>query len=291
MNAPPADGPAGPRLESLAFLVGGLALLTLFALGIARADHWLAPSVRLQFRTFDAAGLKPGMEVRISGFPVGRVERIVLQQDAQVRVELELRDPYRSMVGRRSRAERAQNGLIGDRYIAITPDPAAIGQAPIADGQTILFSARPNLDDLLEELASSRIPLQRALSSGLSLAETRLPRSLDQLDRTLAATRRLAARLEADTQRSSGELDRTLAATRQLAQRLEGRADATATDLTALLRRLERTEAETRPLLLTTLRELTTMAGATNRLVKTLNDSWLIDLIERPGERPGERRP
>jgi phospholipid/cholesterol/gamma-HCH transport system substrate-binding protein len=133
-------------------------------------------------------------------------------------------------------------------------------------------------------VASSRIPLQRALSGGLNLAETRLPRSLDQLDQTLAATRRMATRLEADTQRSSGELNRTLGATRALAERLENRADGTAADLSALIRRLERTETQTRPLLLQTLRELTTMAAATNRLVKTLNESWLIKLIEQPGD-------
>ncbi|MCP9787056.1 MlaD family protein, partial [Cyanobium sp. N5-Cardenillas] len=230
----PTAPPRRPRPQSLVVLAGAVGLLGLFVLGIARAGNWLAPSVRLQFRTLDAAGLYPGMAVRISGFAVGQVRRILLQPDAQVLVELELRDPYRSMVGRRSRAELAQIGLLGDSYIAITPDPAAVGQPPIGDGETIVFSSRPDLEDLLAEVASSRIPLQRAVSSGLSLAETRLPRSLDQLDQTLAASRRLATRLESDAQRSSSELNRTLAATRQLAQRLEGRADGTAADLSAL---------------------------------------------------------
>ncbi len=287
----PSETSTGVRPPSMLFLAGGLALLVLFVLGIARAGHWLAPSVRLQFRTLDAAGLKTGMPVRISGFPVGQVSRIVLQQDAQVLVELELRDPYRAMVGRRSRAELAQTGLIGDEYIAISPDPGAIGKTPIGDGESIVFTARPGLSDLLKDVASSRIPLQQAVSSGLNLAETRLPRSLDQLDRTLAASRQLAARLETDTQRSSAELNRTLATTRQLAQRLEGRADTTATDLSALLRRLERTETETRPLLLTTLRELSSMANATNRLVKTLSNSWLFELIDRPGDHLRDRKP
>jgi phospholipid/cholesterol/gamma-HCH transport system substrate-binding protein len=266
-------------------------LLGLFVVGMARAGNWLTPSVRLQFRTLDAAGLQTGMAVRISGFAVGQVRRILLQPDAQVLVELELRDPYRSMVGRRSRAELAQIGLLGDSYIAITPDPAAVGQPPIGDGETLVFTNRPDLDDLLAEVASSRIPLQRAVSSGLSLAETRLPRSLDQLDQTLAASRRLATRLESDAQRSSSELNRTLAATRQLAQRLEGRADGTAADLSALIRRLESTETQTRPLLLQTLRELTTMAATTNRLVTTLNESWLFELIDRPGAHLKDRRP
>jgi len=287
----PTAPPRRPGPQSLVFLAGAVGLLGLFVVGIARAGNWLAPSVRLQFRTLDAAGLQTGMAVRISGFAVGQVRRILLQPDAQVLVELELRDPYRSMVGRRSRAELAQIGLLGDSYIAITPDPAAVGQPPIGDGETIVFNSRPDLEDLLTEVASSRIPLQRAISSGLSLAETRLPRSLDQLDQTLAASRRLATRLETDAQRSSNELNRTLAATRLLAQRLEGRADGTAADLSALIRRLESTETQTRPLLLQTLRELTTMAATTNRLVKTLNESWLFELIDRPGEHLKDRRP
>lgn len=287
----PTAPPRRPGPQSLVFLAGAVGLLGLFVVGIARAGNWLTPSVRLQFRTLDAAGLQTGMAVRISGFAVGQVRRILLQPDAQVLVELELRDPYRSMVGRRSRAELAQVGLLGDSYIAITPDPAAVGQAPIGDGETLVFTSRPDLDDLLAEVASSRIPLQRAVSSGLSLAETRLPRSLDQLDQTLAASRRLATRLESDAQRSSSELNRTLGATRQLAQRLEGRADGTAADLSAFIRRLESTETQTRPLLLQTLRELTTMAATTNRLVKTLNESWLFELIDRPGDHLKDRRP
>jgi phospholipid/cholesterol/gamma-HCH transport system substrate-binding protein len=287
----PTASPRRPGPQSLVFLAGAVGLLGLFVVGMARAGNWLTPSVRLQFRTLDAAGLQTGMAVRISGFAVGQVRRILLQPDAQVLVELELRDPYRSMVGRRSRAELAQIGLLGDSYIAITPDPAAVGQPPIGDGETLVFTSRPDLDDLLAEVASSRIPLQRAVSSGLSLAETRLPRSLDQLDQTLAASRRLATRLESDAQRSSSELNRTLAATRQLAQRLEGRADGTAADLSALIRRLESTETQTRPLLLQTLRELTTMAATTNRLVTTLNESWLFELIDRPGAHLKDRRP
>ncbi len=287
----PTASPRRPGPQSLVFLAGAVGLLGLFVVGMARAGNWLTPSVRLQFRTLDAAGLQTGMAVRISGFAVGQVRRILLQPDAQVLVELELRDPYRSMVGRRSRAELAQIGLLGDSYIAITPDPAAVGQPPIGDGETLVFTNRPDLDDLLAEVASSRIPRQRAVSSGLSLAETRLPRSFDQLDQTLAASRRLATRLESDAQRSSSELNRTLAATRQLAQRLEGRADGTAADLSALIRRLESTETQTRPLLLQTLRELTTMAATTNRLVTTLNESWLFELIDRPGAHLKDRRP
>ena len=72
---------------------------------------------------------------------------------------------------------------------------------------------------------------------------------------------------------------------------MERRADGTAADLSALIRRLESTETQTRPLLLQTLRELTSMASTTNRLVKTLNESWLFELIDRPGDHLKDRRP
>jgi phospholipid/cholesterol/gamma-HCH transport system substrate-binding protein len=32
------------------------------------------------------------------------------------------------------------------------------------------------------------------------------------------------------------------------------------------------------------------MATATNRLVKTLNDSWIFELIDRPGEHLRDRQ-
>jgi len=288
--AAPAPGPPrSPAPQSLLFLAGAVALLGLFVLGIARAGNWLAPSVRLHFRALDAAGLQAGMAVRISGFAVGQVRRIVLQPDAQVLVELELRDPYRSMVGRRSRAELAQLGLLGDSYIAITPDPAAIGQPPIGDGETLVFTSRPAIDDLIAEVASSRIPLQRALSSrpdpGGDTPAPQPRRTGPHPGGHPPPGDAPGGRYPAQQQRAQPHPG----GPRALAERLESRADGTAADLSALIRRLESAESETRPLLLQTLRELSTMATATNRLVKTLNESWVIELIERTGEPRGER--
>ena len=276
-----------PRLQKLAVLGGAILLLAGFATSIGAARHWLTSTTRLQFRTLSAGGLSPGMGVKISGFPVGRVRSIRLQNDAQVLVELDLDDRYRAMVGRRSRAELAQDGLLGNTYVTLTPDPAAFGQAPIRSGETLLFTSRPTVNQLLLDLADTRVLLEKTLRGGANLAERRVPRSLDELDRTLVRARGLAGHLETETGTSARELNRTLASSRQLASRLEGRANATAAGVDALVQGAGQAEREAVPQLLATLRELNTMAASTNRLVKTLNESWLLQLVEQPLLRPG----
>ena len=99
--------------------------------------------------------------------------------------------------------------------------------------------------------------------------------------------RGLAGHLETETGTSARELNRTLASSRQLDSRLEGRANATAAGVDALVQGAGQAEREAVPQLLATLRELNTMAASTNRLVKTLNESWLLQLVEQPLLRPG----
>ena len=87
MENDPALPIATPSPQSLAVIAGGLVLAGTFLLAMGGAGSWFQPGVRLQFRTLDATGLQPGMAVKISGFPVGRVREIRLQPDAQVLVE------------------------------------------------------------------------------------------------------------------------------------------------------------------------------------------------------------
>ncbi|MFM8606075.1 MAG: MlaD family protein [Cyanobium sp.] len=276
-----------PRLQKLAVLGGATLLLAGFAASMGEARRWLTPTTRLQFRTLSAGVLSPGMGVKISGFPVGRVRSIRLQNDAQVLVELDLEDRYRAMVGRRSRAELAQDGLLGNTYIALTPDPAAFGQAPIRSGETLLFTSQPTVNELLLDLADTRVLLEKTLRGGANLAEWRVPRNLDELDRTLVRARGLAGHLQTETGTSARELNRTLASSRQLASRMAGRANAPRAGIDSLVKGAGQAEREAVPQLLATLRELNTMATSTNRLVKTLNESWLLQLMERPLLGPG----
>ncbi len=256
---------ARPRpfdLEHWGLLGGGATLLALLVLAMGTPRNWWTRNLQLNFRTYSAAGLQEGMAVKISGFPVGRVQRIRLLNDAQVQVTLEIAASRQGMVGRRSRATVAQDGLINRPYIAISPDLSALGHRdPISSGDTLIFESSPDIATLIKEVASSRVPLQQMLTRAGSLVEQRVPRSLDQLDRTLGSGERLANLLEREVAQGSGSL--------------QGRVARATDNLETTLTTLQGT-----------LVEIQSLARSSNSLLQGIRRSWLMQLLEPAGTPP-----
>jgi phospholipid/cholesterol/gamma-HCH transport system substrate-binding protein len=265
--------PWGQGLQGLALLAGGVVLLATYFTSMGTSRNWWRPSVGLQFRTYSAAGLKPGMAVKISGFAVGRVRRLQLNPDGQVLVDLDLGESYRAMVGRRSRASLAQDSLLGTPYVAISPDPAAVGGAGIGSGEAIVYDPSPDPKSLLIELAETRIPLQKALGASARLAGRRIPATLNELDRTLVASRQLATSLRREAGSTAAQLRSTTDTVQQVLSDSAG------------------TGERTLPLLLQTLQELNAMATNTNTLVRRIQQSWLFDLVSPPADQPAPAAP
>ncbi|MFM7696598.1 MAG: MlaD family protein [Vulcanococcus sp.] len=249
-------------LEHWTLLGGAASLLVLLVLAVGTPRNWWSRNLQLNFRTYSAAGLQEGMAVKISGFPVGFVQRVRLLNDAQVQVTLEIAASRQGMVGRRSRATVAQDGLINRPYIAITPDLSALGHRdPISSGDTLIFESSPDIATLIKEVASSRVPLQQMLTRAGSLVEQRVPRSLDQLDRTLGSGERLANLLEREVAQGSGSL--------------QGRVARTTDNLETTLTTLQGT-----------LVEIQSLARSSNSLLQGIRRSWLMQLLEPAGTPP-----
>ena len=243
-------------LEHWALLGGGACLLGLLVLAIGAPRNWWSRNLELNFRTYSAAGLQEGMPVKISGYPVGRVQRIRLLNDAQVQVTLEISASRQALVGHRSRATVTQDGLINRPYIAISPDLSALGHRdPISSGDTLIFESSPDIATLIKEVASSRVPLQQMLTRAGALMERRVPRSLDQLDRTLGSGERLANLLEREVAEGSGSL--------------KGRVARATDNLETTLTTLQGT-----------LVEIQSLARSSNSLLQGIRRSWLIQLLE-----------
>ncbi len=260
-------------LQGVALLAGGAVLLAAYLTSMGTSRNWWKPSVGLQFRTYSAAGLKAGMAVKISGFAVGRVRSLQLRPDGQVLVDLDLGESYRPMVGRRSRASLAQDSLLGNPYVAISPDPTSVGSAGIGSGEVIVYDPSPDLKSLLIELAETRIPLQKALGASARLAGRRIPATLNELDRTLVASRQLATSLRREAGSTAAQLRHTTGTVQQVLSDSAG------------------TGERTLPLLLQTLQELNAMATNTNTLVRRIQQSWLFDLVSPPTDQPAPAAP
>lgn len=256
-----------PNLEHRSLLTVCLALLVLVVAGMGAPRNWWTRNLELSFRTYSAAGLKPGMPVMISGYPVGRVQHIHLLPDAQVQVTLLVGATQEPMIGRRSRASLAQDSLLGSPYIAITPDLSDLGQrAELANGEALIYEPSPGLNTLIKELAASRLPLQEVLTNTARLVEKRLPRSLETLERTLGSGERLA-----------NNLDRELV----------GRAGSLQTSVNAASSDLERTLNTVQ----STLVEIQSLARSSNTLLQGLSRSWLMRMLEPATATPGPATP
>lgn len=242
--------------EHRGWLGGSLLLLLLLVAGMGVPRNWWSPSVELSFRTYSAARLKPGMPVMISGYPVGQVQRIHLLNDAQVHVTLQVARAQRFMIGPRSRVALAQDDLLSSPYIAINPDLHDLDRrGPGAQGETLIYEDSPSMASLFKDLAASRVPLQTLLNSSARLVEQRMPRSLDQLDRTMGSGERLVNSLERDLAGRAGALEARV-------ERATGQLETTLSAVQS------------------TLGDIQALARSSNALLQGLSRSWLLQLLQ-----------
>ncbi|GAB6162080.1 outer membrane lipid asymmetry maintenance protein MlaD [Desulfothermus naphthae] len=104
----------------------------------------------IKARFSNITGLKTGNEVRISGVEVGRVKDIILNpKDFYVIVVMEIRKDIK--LSDDSIASIKTNGLIGDKYISISPGGSDIYLSP----GDIIVDTEPPVD--FEELVSKYV--------------------------------------------------------------------------------------------------------------------------------------
>jgi phospholipid/cholesterol/gamma-HCH transport system substrate-binding protein len=200
------------------FLLTGVLLAVGSLLALAREKHWGQPRFPVLLRTFNADGLRPGMEVRLSGMPVGRVEQLSLQPDASVLVRLGVEQRHRRLIGPGSRAFEGQEGLVGDHYIGIEPRPLGPGVMPAAQG-ALALPYEPSIDGrtLIAGLLASKRQVDRTLEQTQRLASADVPRTLGALRGTMASVDRLSAQTGQELKPTLGRVRQTLGQVDQLA--------------------------------------------------------------------------
>ena len=231
--------------ERLGLLGGSVVLGGLIVLGMGAPRNWWSNNIRLRFETSNGAGISPGMQVMIAGYPVGRVRQVRLLNNARVQVSLSVGADQAHMIGRRSRATLTQDNLLDKAYIAINPDVSqALPEAPGGDVRSIGYEASPSLAVLIRKLAANRVPLEKVITSTATLVDQRLPRSLDQLDQTLISGQRLAGSIQRELVGNSDNLERTLSSVQS------------------------------------TLSEIQLLARSSNALLQSISRSWLMQLLQ-----------
>lgn len=270
----PGSGTA-PALsrQGMVTIIGAVLLLGGLLIGMAQEQIWVLFTKPVEFITDDANGLSPGLPVRLSGFTIGRVDRVDLRRDAKVLVTLRIQPSYRSMLGPRSLVRLDQEGLVGSSYLNVTADPTSSGK----EEGPLRLSYDPPVDvkDLLVALAQSRLPLNRLLNQTATLAETSLPRAMHEVERTVRAAGSLSLSLQQQSVLTATQARQTLRTYESLGQDGRQSLSASSQDLDTLL-----------PLLRDTLKDVRTTAQTSQTLLDRLSGSWLMPLLEAPPASP-----
>jgi phospholipid/cholesterol/gamma-HCH transport system substrate-binding protein len=204
---------------------------------------------KIQFR--DASNLKASSVVRISGVPVGKVEKISLADVGKVLVSVSLPEKIRPKVD--ASAEVVAVGFVGDAAIEFDPGHAA---EPLPHDRVILGTMRAGLTDRAGELSDrADSVLLGAQTIVNQKTADELYETLNQLQATLKATQRTMAVLSDQRSGPAAELTRTMASFRALSTRLDstlanpalartlGRADTLTGNLATMTSQLTTTSA------------------------------------------------
>lgn len=234
--------------------VGALVILSL---GLLVAFVLLLGDFRLQegftiYVDYDnAAGLKPGADVAISGIKAGRVEQIEflggkldpdVGRPVMVRAKLVLEDPMKDAVRRDSEFYITTQGVLGEKYIEIltrdlsSPPLASEAKVRGVDPPRIelmLAKASDLLTDISDLLGRDDVPVGDLIRNANSLTkhadeilvENRgtLKNLLTNTDETVTNAKQLTASLNEGVGDGT-ELRETLVSARNLTETLERRA-------------------------------------------------------------------
>lgn len=131
------------------FVLIGLAVLVYFSLRYGVESLPAGDSITTVARFSNAGGLTKGAPVTMAGVPVGSVEKLTLSSDFYALVELKLKKGFH--IPADSTASIRSKGLLGDKYVALSPGP---GDEPLTEGARITDTeSSVDLESLLSRFA------------------------------------------------------------------------------------------------------------------------------------------
>ena len=193
-----------PRFRNLErkigiFIATALAGILIAAVLFGLQKDFFTKKYSLYFATDSGTGFTKGMPVKLSGFRIGRVTAISLNDLAMVDVSLEIDADYRSWIRSDSIAKLVKEGLVGDSVIAISvgsPD-----KPQLKDKDSIVFIPTRSLDELADEVAKQVKTLLTEVNGITRYINDpdgdlkKTIRNAEQLTRNLEGTRQNADRL------------------------------------------------------------------------------------------------
>ncbi|UXY14320.1 MlaD family protein [Chitiniphilus purpureus] len=240
-----------PRFQWLSWRVGAFVgsaamLLIMLVVLLGLKQGYFVPKSRLHFVAENGKGMLPGMQVRLSGFKIGVVDSVALNEQAKVDVELLVEERYLKWIKPDSSALMQQEGLIGDHYIEIVG--GSPNAPPVEDGAKLTFAPTMGLSEIALDLRGHVLPVIDSVQGTLDYLNDpqgdlrATAANVRRLSTELHETRAAVDKLLANLDRLTGEqVPQVLASTDAALRRTERIAGELEQRLPGMLDRLDGT--------------------------------------------------
>jgi phospholipid/cholesterol/gamma-HCH transport system substrate-binding protein len=111
----------------------------------------------LTFTVEKGTGFSRGMPVKLSGFRIGRINSISLNEAAMVDIEIQIGSKYQKWIKTDSVARLVKEGLVGDNIIEISVGSQKSDS--LKDGATIAFEKTKGLEEVANDIADKVKPV------------------------------------------------------------------------------------------------------------------------------------
>lgn len=146
------------------------------------------------FVTSKATGLRQGMPVKVSGFKIGRLKDMKLEDDGTVKVILSIEQPHIKWLREDSLAVLTKEGFIGDSSIEIIPGKGK----SLNPGQAIKFEKEKGLEEMAFELKTELVEILEGVRETIKYVNApegevkKILKNLEKVSQNLVKTTELA---------------------------------------------------------------------------------------------------
>lgn len=139
------------------FVFAAVGALLLVVAIIAIEQGMFASTTPLRFQTNDASKLHEGMEIRLSGFKVGKVVSIVLKEDGVIEAHLSINNQYLGHIRHGAKLRLVEQSLLGDGILEVIPGER--NQVALLVGEVLPFERQLGMDALAHDLVDRLKPI------------------------------------------------------------------------------------------------------------------------------------
>ena len=178
-----------PRTRRLVWFVAGAVLIVIAAVAFMSVQKGLFKrTAQIHFVADSAKGMNQGMAVKLNGFKIGTLAKLVMGEDGRVSAVLSVADEYVHLIHKDARAKLTKEELIGEGIIEVVS--GSDSQPTLENNAVIVFERSRDVGEELSQLAVQLQPILadvKKITAYVDNPDGDIKKSLQELKRATTA--------------------------------------------------------------------------------------------------------